>query len=89
MITTEKELREETGLSHDGLCDAGFNLDDWDVCFVSDTRLIRDMRDDSDGYEYVEPIDDAYWLVRRMEDYCVGYEETVYQEKYYYTVHHA
>ena len=28
MITTEKELREETGLSHEGLWDAGFNMDD-------------------------------------------------------------
>ena len=87
MISTEKKKKKETGLTHDELWDAGFDLDDWDVCFASNVRLVEECTDD-DGSEYYEPIDEAYWLVRQMEYYCVGYDEVEYSGKYYYTVHH-
>ena len=39
MFTTEKELSELTGLSHDELWNNGFNLDDWDIGFRCDKKL--------------------------------------------------
>lgn len=35
------------------------------------------------------PNDDAFWLVSRMDSYCVGYCYLEYRGKHYYTVHHA
>lgn len=94
MITTREELREITGLSSDNhdeaLWNAGFNLDDWDVCFVSDVPLTN-----RNGWDYPTedawdiPIEDARWLVNQMECYCVGYEHTKYNGKHYYMVYHS
>ena len=39
MYTEQEELEELTGLSYDGLWDAGFNMDDWDVGFQCDKEL--------------------------------------------------
>ena len=43
MTDSREDIRKWTGLSgenHDmALWEVGFNLDDWDVCFESDTRL--------------------------------------------------
>ena len=43
MLTSREDLRKITGLPRDNhdeaLWDVGFNLDDWDVCFVSDVPL--------------------------------------------------
>ena len=91
MTDNREDIRKWTGLSgenHDiALWEAGFNLDDWDVCFESDTRLVKEYTDD-DG-TYYEPIAEAWWLVNRMDSYCVGYNEVEYNGKWYYTVHHA
>lgn len=73
MISAESDLQKETGLNHDGLCDAGFYLDDWDVCFVSEKPLGEDAR----------------WLVMRMDTYCVGYIHVTYNYKHYYMVYHS
>lgn len=87
MITTREDLRKITGLPSDNhdeaLWAAGFNLDDLDVCFVSDIPLTKQV----DGYE--ETADEAWWLVSRMENYCVGYEHVEYNGKHYYTVYHS
>ena len=88
MIANTADLEKETGLDRNGLWDAGFNLDDWDACFVSDVCLCK-TEIDEDGDRWVDPIDDAYWLVRQMENYCVGFEEVELNGKWYYTVHHA
>ena len=79
-ITDNREdIRRWTGLpsdNYDGaLWDAGFNLDDWDICIESDTRLVDDP--------------EAEWLVNQMDMYCCGYNEVEYNGKWYYTVHHA
>lgn len=79
-ITDNREdIREWTGLPSDNhdeaLWDAGFDLDDWDMCIESDIRLIDRT--------------DAWWLVNQMEAYCCGYNEVEYNGKWYYTVHHA
>lgn len=93
MMTKTEEILKETGLSSsDELCRAGFDLDDWNVCFASDVRLIEGGEEfDEDGYPVYEPepIDEAFWLVMRMEEYCVGYNEVECNGKWYYTVHHA
>ena len=91
-ITNNREdIRAWTGLPSDNcdeaLWDAGFNLDDWDICIESDTRLVEEIEEDGD--KWIEPKGDAYWLVRQMENYCVGYNEVEYNGKWYYTVHHA
>lgn len=88
MTNKRADIRAWTGLpadDHDkGLWDAGFDLDDWDVCFESDVRLIDEA---SETWE--EWIPEAYWLGWQMENYCVGYHEVEYNGKWYYTVHHA
>lgn len=76
MFSTEDELLELTGLKDfTELIDKGFNLDDWDVGFCCDEPL--------------HYCDDAYWLMERMENYCVGYHYVRYNDKNYYTVHHT
>lgn len=84
-ITDNREdIRKWTGLPSDNydeaLWDAGFNLDDWDMCIESDVRLVD---------EYGNSQTDAWWLVNQMDGYCCGYNEVEYNGKWYYTVHHA
>ena len=79
-ITDNREdIRRWTGLPSDdydgALWNVGFNLDDWDICIESDTRLVDDP--------------EAEWLVNQMDMYCCGYNEVEYNGKWYYTVHHA
>lgn len=87
MLTSREDLRKITGSPSDNhdeaLWNAGFNLDDWDVCFVSDVSLTKD----EEGYE--DPIDEAYWLLNRMEYYCVGYEHVEYGGKHFYIAYHS
>lgn len=91
MTDNREDIRAWTGLPADdydkALWGAGFNLDDWDVCFESDTRLFKAYSDEED--DWLEPIDEAWWLGSRMVSYCVGVHETEYNGKWYYTVHHA
>lgn len=91
-ITDNREdIRQWTGLPSDNydeaLWDAGFNLDDWDICIESDTRLLQEFVEGDDIW--TDPVDEAYWLVRQMESYCCGYNEVEYNGKWYYTVHHS
>lgn len=91
-ITNNREdIRKWTGLPSDdsdkALWDVGFNLDDWDICIESDKRLVRE---EDDGYRmWIEPVEEAWWLVNQMDAYCCGYNELEYNGKWYYTVHHA
>ena len=83
---TREELRELTGLPGDNydeaLWNAGFDLDDWDFGFVSDTEW-SDAWGWNDG-SYME-----WWLLQRMEDHCVGYQHTEYNGKHYYIAYHS
>lgn len=72
----------------EALWNVGFDLDDWDICIESDTRLLRRVSDGR-GSWWDEPLKEAYWLVSQMENYCCGYNEVEYNGKWYYTVHHA
>ena len=80
---TREDLRELTGLPSDdydkALWNAGFDLDDWDWGFVSDTLWPEDW----DGPYY------QCWLMSRMVEYCVGYDHTEYNGRHYYLLHHA
>lgn len=88
MFHTEEDILKLTGLTtHDELWDAGFNLDDWDAGFCSDTKLHQENADE-DSY-YNSWTDDAYWLGSQMECYCVGYHYCQCNGKHYYTVYHA
>ena len=87
MFSSEKELSILTGLDHEELWDAGFNLDDWDVGFQSDIELTRI---EHDGYDtWTTSIDVAWWLVNQMDNYCVGYKHNEYKGKHYYMVYHS
>ena len=83
---TRDELRELTGLpgdDHDAaLWDAGFDLDDWDFGFVSDTEW-------SDSWGWGEGSYMEYWLLSRMERHCVGYKHTEYNGRHYYIAYHS
>ena len=83
---TREELRELTGLPGDdydkALWEVGFDLDDWDFGFVSDTEW-SDAWGWNDG-SYME-----YWLLSRMERHCVGYQHTEYKGRHYYIAYHS
>lgn len=91
MFDTREDLCKLTGLSEDALWDKGFDLDDWDVGFCSDNALTYTEFDKNcrEWGEWEEPVSGAYWLVRQMENYCVGYDCIKYGGKYYYMVHHS
>lgn len=76
-FSEESELSALTGLNHDQLWDAGFDLDDWDLGFVSDTEF--NLEDTS--YEF--------FMISKMESYCVGYRYVEYNGKHYYMAYHA
>lgn len=84
---TREELRELTGLPGDNydaaLWDAGFDLDDWDFGFVSDTEWI-DRWGWGEGGSYME-----WWLLQRMEDHCVGYQHYEFNGRHYYIAYHS
>lgn len=88
MFDTEEDLMKLTGLTRDELWDNDFDTDDWDVGFVSDVSLTTTEYDKDCG-EWEEPVEDAYWLVRQMESYCVGYTHVEFKGRHYYMVHHA
>ena len=82
---TREELRELTGLPSDdhdkALWDAGFDLDDWNFGFVSDTEWSEEYG--FPGVSYYE-----YWLLDRMANWCVGYQHTEYKGRHYYMMYH-
>ena len=92
-FNTERDLQVLTGIStHDGLWDAGFDLDDWDWGFVSDKCYVITKTDefgceectiDMDAPQYVEQI------LYMMENYCVGFQHNEYKGKHYYIVYHS
>jgi hypothetical protein len=94
MFDTEKDLMKLTGLSHDELWENDFDLDDWAVGFVSDVPLTKTKTYEYGEHgeefdEYEEPVEDAYWLVHRMEEYGVGYRHVEFKGRHYYMVYYA
>ena len=78
-FSEEKELSQLTGLNHDQLWEAGFNLDDWDFGFVVDKPLSQ---------KYTAPYYER-WLDDHMDCYCAGCGHVQYNGKYYYMAYHS
>ena len=79
---TSTELLQLTGLKTRGdLWSMGFDLDDWDFGFVSDTEWHFGFGNDIPLYEW--------WLLDRMDLWYVGYRHTEYNGKHYYIAYHA
>ena len=78
-FNTEEELKQFTGLDHQGLWENGFDLDDWDWGFVSDTYWSPHY-----GTSLYE-----YWILNHMHNYCTGYKCVKYNDKYYYMLYHS
>ena len=76
-FSKESELSELTGLNHEQLWNAGFDLDDWDFGFVSDTEF------------NLEDTSFEFFMISNMESYCVGYRHVEYNGKHYYMAYHA
>ena len=76
---------------YDELWKAGFNFDDWDIgfCCKEPFTYTEHENDDGTGDELEEADTDVWWLVDRMECYCVGYHHVEYGGWHWYTVHHA
>jgi hypothetical protein len=76
---------------YDELWKAGFNFDDWDIgfCCKEPFTHTEHENDDGTGTEWEEADMDVWWLVDRMECYCVGYHHVEYGGWHWYTVHHA
>jgi hypothetical protein len=78
-----EELLELTGLPDaKELWTAGFDLDDMDFGFVSDSEW-------TDGWWVGEASYYEHWLLNRMESYCVGYQHFEYNSKHYYILYHG
>lgn len=77
------ELLELTGLPNTKeLWEAGFDLDDMDFGFVSDSEW-------TDGWWVAEASYYEHWLLNQMESYCVGYQHFEYNSKHYYILYHS
>lgn len=78
-FSNEEELQKLTGLSHQALWDNGFDLDDWDWGFVSDTYW---------SPHYGSPLYE-YWILNHMHNYCTGYKCVNYNNKFFYMLYHS
>lgn len=82
---SEKDLQELTGLNHDELWDAGFDLDDWDFGVQTETEL--DLKAyDSGNYDC-----GYYYLIRAFVSNNFAFEptHTEYNGKHYYMSYHS
>ena len=97
---SEEDLQRLTGLDHDGLWDAGFNLDDWDFGFRTKRKLhnekVSKWVSEWTGTEYEEKdisfrdnLSEGYYLYRFVEGNCVGCQATFYKGYWYYMEYHS
>ena len=76
------DLLKLTGLKTRGeLWSVGFDLDDWDFGFVSDTEWRSGYDNDKPCYEW--------WLLDRLDLWYSGYRHTEYNDKHYYIAYHS
>lgn len=81
---TVDELLYLTGLpTRAALWDAGFNLDDWDFGFVSETPWT-----DGEGWWNGNSSYYEHWMIQHMED-PDNYGHTKHNGKHYYLVYHS
>lgn len=84
---SEQDLQALTGLSHDELWDAGFDLDDWDFGFVCDRELNIQAYAEED-------FDCGYFHLIKALCTFLGFSapsktHTVYNGKHYYMSYHS
>ena len=87
IFSTMNDLKELTGLDHDGLRKAGFDLEDWDFG-VASKEILHDGDDDDMSPDFDRSYGTA-WIMQAMLDHCCGPTHTEYNEMHYYLVHHA
>jgi hypothetical protein len=80
-FSTVSDLQRLTGLTCNELWNKGFDLDDWDWGFVSDTEWV--------GYYGVGHAYYEYWLLSRMSDYCAGFTHVEFEGRHYYMLYHS
>lgn len=85
----EKDLQELTGLNHDQLWDAGFDLDDWDFGIVTDEIM-------GVPFEGVsrKPVNIVYYkdlpaCIQWMFDSCFCARNVEYNGKHYTMAYHS
>ena len=77
------ELQELTGLpDENALWKAGFELDDWDFGFVSDTEW-------TDGWWGKKAPYYEHWMMTNMGSHCLGPRHYEFGGKHYYMLYHA
>ena len=76
-FNTCKELCQLTGLSREKLWDFGFDLDDWDWGFVSESSW-------NSGRGRFER-----FMLQHMGSYCAGYRHVEYGGRHYYMLYHS
>lgn len=77
-----EELSQITGLCAGALWSVGFDLDDMNFGFVSDTEWSDDWF--KSGSPYYQ-----YWMLTHMDDCSVGYEHVEYKGRHYYLLYHS
>lgn len=82
---SEADLQELTGLNHDELWDAGFDLDDWDFGFVTDKKLGEDV------YNFLDFDCGYFYLIKALskESFSFSTKYTEYNGKHYYMSYHS
>lgn len=82
---SEDDLQKLTGLNHNELWDAGFDLDDWDFGFVSDVKLLENV------YDYGAYDCGYYYLIKALAANNFAFEprHTEHNGKHYYMSYHS
>ena len=81
---TEKQLQALTGLTHDGLWEAGFDLDDWDYGFVTVEEW-----PDPDGAWGANVPEYQWHLPMLISANCCELAHMEWQGRHYYMRYHA
>jgi len=80
----ERQLQALTGLDHNGLWDAGFDLDDWDYGFVTVEEW-----PDPDGTWSANVPEYQWHLPMLISANCCDFTHTEWQGRHYYMRYHA
>lgn len=77
IFNNEEELGSLTGLSHEGLIENEFDLDDWDWGIAIDNNDVREFEDNQSV------------ILLAMENYCCGYKKVSLPLRTYYLLYHS
>lgn len=80
----ERQLQALTGLSHDGLWNAGFDLDDWDYGFVTNEEWDDPDRECSANSTFYQ-----WHLPMLISNNCCEFTHREWKGRHYYMRYHA